>query len=219
MELTQDTRAQAPGCFGAASVYSMDSEVCGACPATNQCRQAAYSTLELIKDRISVSDIMALHEKARQKMRQMAALQSSATPSPTPQPAPVTKPVLRKTPVVSVKFELSADQKTCLARITNKKAQEFAMTLCSTNIMNKIKDQLAKGVNPFPGKPDLVRITCDMLLNGGFTKASLMKRLMDECGWTEGTAGSQRAIIFSCLEAFDFLQAKGEHYTLSPTLG
>jgi hypothetical protein len=135
----------------------------------------------------------------------------------TAQPAPVTAPVQRKTTVQKVTFEVSADQQDAIAKIGNSKTASLAVVLCKMNKVTDIRASVLRGVNPFAESgPSFMRVACDALIDGGFTKAQLKARLMDELVWTDGTAGSHVAQACGFLQAFGVIQAIGGKYTVVP---
>lgn len=222
-------QAQAPGCFGAASVYGTDSEICKACVAYESCGAAAYRTLEFIQSTINVRDILAKHAAARQ-----IAVARSAETTPTARGklfphAPinttqVSQPVLplivkRKTTVERVKYEISAEFAAIIEGINSVKAREVATALCESNKITECFADLPRSVNPFDTSgPHYVRITCDMLLHGGFTQAQLKKRLVTDRGMTEGGASSHSSLICAIFMAFGLMVGKDGRFTLNPAL-
>jgi len=237
--MTELQRSQAPGCFGAASVFSMDSKVCQGCVAFEACNAESMKTLEAIQSTINVKDILAKHVRARQqaqakaeadRIRQAAsvppvkfakaaaAVEKAKTPAIT-QPAAITQPVKRKTTVEQVTFEISAEHQAALARIGNVKTYDQAVILCRQNKITECREGLAKGVNPFAETgPAFLRVACDLLMNGGFTKATLKARFVAEFGWTDNTAGSHVAMS-SLLFYFGIMVSQGEMFVLNPALG
>lgn len=208
MELTNtQAEARAPGCFGAASVYSMDSTVCQECAAFQSCGEASTQTLENIRSVIDVSDIMARHIKARQKAQARTENNRQAGILNVPQPAPLPARVERKTPLSRVVFEISADHQFCIARIASSKTREYAIVLCKQNRIEPARVELGQGLNPFAESgPAFLRVACDMLLSGGFTRGTLKARLMADLAWKDNTAASHVAITCGLLLAFNIVQ-------------
>jgi hypothetical protein len=223
MEATQSVaQMRAPGCFGAASVYSMDSTVCGGCPTFEACGEKARETLEAIRGKINVADIMVRHQKARGLIvkPEEPGEALAATPQPTPQPKPITAPVERKTAVSRIHFEVSKDQLHAVARIENSKGREMALILCKNGRIADMRAKLTSGVNPFAlGGPSFMRVVCDMLLGGGFTRSSLCAKLMADLTWTNGTASSHVPQACQFLVAFGIAQEINGAFTLMPVAG
>ncbi len=220
--------AQAPGCFGAASVFSMDSKVCQACPAFNVCGDASIKTLEQIRDTVNVRDLLARHAAARLRAQQgkpanVAPQPIAVSPIPVAQRAPIAKPVERKTAVERVTFSISDDDQHVIAILgeQSSKTKEQAIVLCKQNKINDCRSMLPKGVNPFAKSgPSYLRVACDMLISGPVTKASLRLRLVKELSWTDNTAGSHVAIACALLYAFQITIPDGEGaFILNPALG
>lgn len=234
--MTTTQEQQAPGCFAAASVYGSDSVVCQACPAFSACGEASVKRLQEIRELVDVSDLLKRHAAARQKaintqMEMMQALRPPArtapvAPSPIPvaQPKPVKEPIERKTTVAKVTFEPSPADQAALDAIASKvKVHEQALVLVKGNKFNEMRAMLPKGENPFAVRgPKYLRIACDMLTNGGFTKASLKARLVADLEWTDGTAASHVTIAVMLLYAFGIAaqdQETAGGFVLNPALG
>lgn len=217
---------KAPGCFGAASVFSMDSAVCQGCVAFNECSDASIATLQQIKATIDVRDLLAKHTSARMKHEARLALKQmpgpiAASPIPVVQPKPIDAPVERKTTMAKVIFEISAEHQNAIARISqaNKKAGDQAAVLCKMNRINEMRSMLPQGQNPFATNgPGFLRVACNHLINGGFTKASLRKSLMESFDWTEATAASHVSIAVAILGGFKIAASSGEKIVLHPDM-
>jgi hypothetical protein len=78
---------------------------------------------------------------------------------------------------------------------------------------------LAKGENPFAeNPPKFLNVACDMLLNGGFTKASLKKAFMERLKQSDGTAGSHVSITVAMLLPMNIIVASGKSFALNPAI-
>lgn len=223
--MTVDTKQQAPGCFGAASVFSMDSKFCQACVAFSDCSEAALKTLETIRATVNVSDILKRHQAARQKMldsKQIVTLQPiDPSPIPVSQPKRITKPVERKTSVQRVTFTLSPMAQMLVDEIGKKsnKAKEQAIVLFKQNKVSEMLRLISRGENAFAETgPAYLRVICDMIINGGFTKASYKAQLMKELNWTDGTAASHVFIGVTLVCDFHMVIENAGHYSLKPEL-
>lgn len=214
----------APGCFGAASVYGSDSQICRACHAFERCGEKSIQTLEAIKASIDVRDLLARHSRTRS----MASFQIEASRPVIPSPLPVAQPkqpkgtVERKTPVERVTFHIAVEDQDAIAVLEQKssKVAKQALVLCKTNKINECRSHLPRGLNPFSTSgPRFFFVACDMLLNGGFTKASLKARLMKEFGWTDNTAGSHVAIAVGVLAGMGIVKLLPDNCILNPELG
>jgi len=202
---------QAPGCFGSASTYSTDSVVCKACTAYRSCGEAAYERLQALREIVNVKDLLAQHERARLKANLASPDPSHpmvTSPIPVRQPDVMNKPIERATPMIKVAFAISVEDQRVLDAIGAKsvKAKEAATTLCKNNRINDMRAMLPRGRNPFATTgPQYLRIACDMLINGGFTKAMYRARLMQDLAWTDGTAGSHVAVACALLYSFGIM--------------
>lgn len=207
---------KAPGCFGAASVYSRDSKVCGQCPAFEACGEASLATLQAIRDRIDVRDLLKRHEAAKAAVEARKPEPVVEQAQPVPAAPKVSKPIERTTKAIKVTFEVNPDTQALVLKIGNGKAKDLALTLCKAGVLPTLKAELAAGRNPFDAMTQFrhVGIACRLLLAGGFTLAELKAQLMSELKWSAGTAGSQRAQVMAILEAFDVVTVNGEKHTL-----
>lgn len=215
---------QAPGCFGAASTYSTDSAVCRACAAYAPCGEQAYGRLQQLREIVNIKDLLAKHENARMKA-------NLATPAPShpmvTSPIPVKQPdvaaqIERTTPVAKVAYAISVQDQAVIDALGAKsiKAKEAAATLCKNNRINDMRAMLPRARNPFmQGGPQYLRIACDMLIGGGFTKAQYKAHLVRELNWSDGTAGSHVAVGCALLYSFGIMvQDPQERFVLSPAL-
>jgi hypothetical protein len=212
----------APACFAAASVFSHDSEICQQCCAFEQCASASLETLEAIKGIVNVQDLLKRHAVAR-KVAQGAMKQADeklkAEMSPGNIKQPLMKPVERKTRVVQVRFEISADEEHVIAMLPVK-PQKVALSLCKTGMLERIKKGVAEGHNALVETgPEWLRVALSSLLAGGFSKSELRESLQSELGWTEGTAASHVSMASVLILAFGIGQPKDGRIVLSPTTG
>lgn len=212
----------APGCFGAPSVFGSDSAVCNACSAFGGCSEASELRLQKIRPLVDVSDLIARHKAARAS----AALASKRDAAPvvtnSPQPAPITQPVERKTTKEKITFEVSETDQAVLLRLGSKnaKAHSQAIILCKNNKVNECRAMLPRGQNPFAESgPNFLRVACDLLISGGFSKAQLKSELMNRLSWTDGTAASHVAISAGLLLAFSLIVEETGIYVVNPALG
>lgn len=194
-------QAQAPGCFGAASVFSLDSKICRNCVAYQECRRASFQTLERIRGRIDVTAILEAHVKARGKAFERAATviakrQEEDAAIKAAKPKKVPKAVIT---------DLPDDQRVLVEAMANKNARALATSLCKDGLMDKILPAIRGGQNPFVGVEGFthLRVACQMLIEeGGFTKAQLANRLVRDLGMTHGSAESARAVVLAVLNGF-----------------
>lgn len=201
------TAAQSPGCFGSPSVYSLDSSVCAACASYNTCRRAAHVTLENIRGAINVSDVLARHAKAR-----LTAISNAADKFPvadaeaTAQPKPLKDKVIRKTPVAVVMFDVSASDEQIISTLAVKTG-ELARQQIKQNLLSTVAPALKQGLNPYASVgPKFLRLACDLLNKGGFTRASLNREMITQFAWQHTTAGPHVAQVCGLFNAFGITQ-------------
>ena len=212
-------QAQAPGCFASPSVFSIDSKVCNACMAFEACRIAAHATLESIRGTINVADILARHAKARLKViTEAAALEASRLnlPKPVEQPKPIRKAVKRNTPQEIVIFDVSQEHERIISGMAIKTG-ELARQQIKQNRLDDIRPSLRKGINPYAQSgPKFLRLACDLLLRGGFTRSSLNKAMVVEFGWQQTTAGPHVAQVCGLFGGFGITQEINNNFTQMP---
>jgi hypothetical protein len=209
----------APGCFASASVFSVDSAVCNACPVFADCSNESLVALQRIQSSINVSDLLAKHERAKQKT-QIGKMASLPKPPSVPSVSSSTMgKVERKTKVEKVKFSINAENVEVIQNITNSKAQKAATVLCKSNLLQKAQKELPTGRNAFATEgPSYLRVTCDLLIAGGFTKASLTEALVSRLGWSKGAASSHTSIACGLLTAFGLMQETSGKFVISPSV-
>lgn len=189
----------APGCFGAASIYKATSEACIACVANEACGVKSEETLQVLRKYANVDDLLAQFK--RDKIADLpVAIESQATPA-VEEPKPIVLPE-RTTKLARPVFPILSDHDAMLAKMSVK-AREQGTSLIKANALDGIRSDLQAGVNPFATRsPKYLRVACDMLINGGFTRASLKAALMDQLGWKDGSAGSHVSIVMSLMVSF-----------------
>lgn len=206
----------APGCFGAASCFSSDSEVCKQCPASSQCLVEVGKTLERIKGVLNVTDYIKKHEKAKaaaKKQVEEAAAERQVTTMPLPG-----KKVERKTKVEAITYELTAEQNELVATLPVK-AQSFVVQLCKTGLASRIRADLARGENPMTEcGPKWLALTIDCLIKGPVSKSDLKSTFVDAFGWTPETAASHTSLAFKIFPALDIAKMESSKMIANPDL-
>ena len=223
------TQPNAPGCFAAPSVFSHDSQVCGSCPAFDSCAAACVETLKALREQINVEDILAKHRLAKASTIERAKPEAETPKFDVAKFLPsVKKPEskverkVEKAPRVSQKVPVH--HQTVVDGILSKKPRELAAKWCKHGMIDKMRQDLAAGTNPFAAqaRQNFESVTCDLLLNGGLTKQSLKKAFMSSLGakepWDERTAASHVNIILPALVAFDIAIETPEGFALNPRL-
>ncbi len=212
----------APACFGAVSCFSHESAVCKECPAFEQCIPAVTETLNRIKGVINVEDHLKKHEKAKKEARarieeRMKQEMAEKAAERKEMPMPEMK-VPRKTKVEKVEFKLTDDQNTLIAELPVK-AQSFAVQLCKTGLVDRIKKDLTAGVNPLEKTgPKWLAILIEMLIKGGVTRAQLKSEYMSRLEWSDGTAGSHTSLAFKIFQAFEIAVESESKLIANPKL-
>lgn len=221
----------APGCFAAASVFSHDSNICKACSAFAPCSEASVETLKRIQGLVNVEDLLKKHSVAKAKYQALGQVKFDAVPPANKfaeaakiaiesreQPKMPVEPVERHTEKVKVMVEIDATTNDIIAKLPVK-PRDLAVTLCKRGTLDTMRGDLSAGRNPFAtSKPEFMRVVCDALLNGGFTKPQLKKLFMEKLKWGDGTAGSHVAIACALITAFGIVQENEGKLILAPAL-
>lgn len=235
MQLFADVTAPAgaPACFAAASVFSHDSDVCRACGTFDECSSASVKTLEAIRQVINVEDLLRRHENARRRLTKStpAPVAQAVTPAIEPcqaaadqevvpaQPAAATPPkVERKTAVEKVALVVSAADEAALAELPVK-AREHAERFCRAGLIDAMRTDLQAGRNTFAQlKPEFMRVVCDCLIAGGASKRDIKASLMQQLGWSEGTASSHVSMAVPILLRFNIATESAGRIVLNPSV-
>jgi hypothetical protein len=210
----------APGCFGAASVFSHDSDICKRCPAFAACADKAVETLAAIKDVICVTDLLTRHKVAKRKAQAVLKAEDERAAKEAP-PGNIEKPVTlepteRKTPLTKVKIELSAQDESVVATLPVK-IRPLAITLISSGATAELRKALqTKDASGVKSVPAWLRIALSALCSGGFTRASLRAALIAELGWTDSTAASHVSMVVALLPTFGATQETDGRIVVTP---
>jgi hypothetical protein len=213
----------APGCFASPSVFSQDSEICQGCPGFDACSVACIETLQALREKINIEDILARHRRAKSSKIESAA-PVEAKPDYSKFMPSVRKPpakVERKAPVEPTTHEVSAEYQAIIDPLP-KKARALAIGWVKRGIVDHVRTELAQGRNPFASqaRQNHESVLCDELLKGTVTKTSLKKAFMANLGkkepWDETTASSHVNIGMPALIAFGIAIETSEGYALVP---
>lgn len=201
-----------PACFGAATVFSHDSDVCKGCAAFQSCSEQSLKTLESIRGSINVDDLIKRHMKAKRL---------TAKPSPPPS-APVERPLIesveRKTRVERVTMTVTEEEGDALATLPMK-PKEACIRLIRAGLIDELRAGLPEKRNAFAQKgPSYLRVAVDMLLSGGFARKDFCDRLRSELGWSLGTAQSHASLAVVTLKTLKIAVEEGGRFVIAPNL-
>lgn len=194
---------KAPACFGAASIFTRDSEVCKACPHFNECEAEAMRVLLKLRSIVNVEDIIKGHEKARKRAGIQNVTQSLAESTEV-----AIQPLERRTKEVSVKgFTINKKDEAALL-VLKKNPKILALKLLQSGVMERMRQDLKAGINTFEGKSaKLFYMPIHLMLTRkSITSKDLRDAYMEYYNWSEGTAFSQSSIVLQVLVAFGFFQ-------------
>ena len=213
-----DKPTNAPGCFAAASVFSHDSQVCRQCCAFDACAAASLDTLQKIRGVIDVSDLLKRHEKAKKAARQIiqANDEKAAAALPPGNNQPPLVGAERKTEVVKITFETSADEERIIATLPVK-ARPIALTFCKTGMLTRIKKELIEGRNALAETgPGWLRVAIDLLLAGGFVRKQLREQMCQELKWEDSSAAPHTSMTIAMFMAFGIIEEIEGRFVLVP---
>lgn len=208
----------APGCFAAASVFSHDSEVCRKCCAFDACAAASMETLQRIRGLIDVSDLLKRHEKAKKAARKI--IQENDEKAAAALPPGNNQPPLvgaeRKTEVVKITFDTSADEERIIATLPVK-VRPIALSFCKSGMLNRVKKELCNGRNALAETgPGWLRVAIDRLLAGGIVRSELREAMREELGWEDATCGPHTSMAIAFFLAFGVAQETEGRFVLVP---
>lgn len=208
-------------CFGAATVFSADSEVCRQCQDYSACSEQSIETLREIRQIINVEDILARHMLARKKSQDAIKKRDNETASKAPpgnsmtQPLPA-EPVERHTEMVRVKFEQSEADKAFIAKLAVK-ARPYAVKIIEEGAAEQcIEAVKTRNPDALPVKPEWFVIAVQRLLQGGFTRAQLRLAYIETFGWKEETAAPYVSLTIALLPLVAAVQDQAGRIVLAP---
>lgn len=220
----------APACFAAASVFSHESATCNRCPAFANCSEAAFETLQRIKDTVNVSDLLRRHKQARaatgglpEPTEQVSEPRSSTPDEQVAQPVVAAPPMARQTKVTYTAIPFTCYEQELVDR-ANKNAQRLAKTLWAVGLTAAlVRTELLKGVNPCDSSaPQYFSVLCDLLIHGSVTQRMLREELEKRGGKNGGgqsssTAVSCASVLFAFVKLFGIAQEEAGALVLTPT--
>ncbi len=212
-----------PACFGAATVFSADSETCKKCEAYARCADASVQTLVEIRHLINVEDLIARHNKARgvsqAEIKKRDKEEADARPPGSGMtPKLPSEPVQRFTEVVRVRFEQSEHDQAVIAKMATK-ARPYAINLIENGVVKKCIEALESGdIAALPARPEWFVITLTKLMHGGFTRAELKQAMVETYGWQENTAASYVSLSLALLPLVANVQDEAGRIVLAPAV-
>lgn len=185
------------GCFGSPTCHASDSLVCKACAVYDECGTESLKTIERIREIVNVDGLLRDHKQARLKnLAESDSIDKPAVKKPIESPALV---------VVEAKVTYDIDEERQKLIVTLPvKAQSFALTLCKSGLLDRIKESMPLGLNPLEKcGPKWLSIALSMLMNGGFKRSELKAQLMAKLEWTESSAASHTSLAVKLFETFE----------------
>lgn len=212
---------QAPACFGSPSCYAGDSKICQACDATSECGEEVKNTLVRIKNVINVDDLLHKHTQALEKARakreaERPPLTAAEVLSKPERPMP--KAVERTSKVEKITYEIDEATEALIGTLPVK-AQPFAVQLCKSGMVARIKKDVKEGLNPLEKTgPKFLALALKVLIEGGFSKAGLRGQFIKEFGWSENTAASHVSLVVKLFTMFEIATETADGFEIFPDL-
>jgi len=188
-----------PGCFGAPSVFSFNSRVCGKCGQSDECQKAAHAALLAAPVHL-VGNLLREHEEY---CRRKATTAPEGSVLATTLPAPVQKQ--RK----AVRFPITDVQEELL-RSLPKKVGDYLRKLMVRGIDREVLEAAGVGKNAFSvAKHRPYALALNMLFEGGMTKQMLRVAFCEELGWSDVASYPQVSMIWHLFPAMGLAEEQG----------
>ena len=212
--------ANAPACYAAPSIFSRDSQVCRVCPTHEQCEEASLRTLQELRKTIDVTDLLARHAQARKKTVEKVApaVEPVNNLKFLPSIKPPVSPVVRKARIEPATFTIEDDIQQVIDNL-NKNPATLVRRLAKAGVVGLVRQELAAGRNPLPeDKWTWVSIACQKLVEGGYSKQSLVMAYMTKMGWKETTANSHFVIVTPAFRALGLIVESEGKFVVNPEI-
>lgn len=155
-------------CHGDASVFSFASVTCTGCVSFDSCVSSTHDSLLQLNLGAPAKPMLERHVRFVAYKKDKAMRGS----------------------VLTGKRALTDDEERIAKTLPSKVASQYRR-IVSEGFVPRMKEGLAKGLNPFDRNGyKYLSVAFDALLAGGFTKRELRLNYMGSCGWSEGTAFS-----------------------------
>lgn len=202
----------APGCYGHASVFAYSNPICKACPAFAECGETVTAKLKAFAEKADVSDHSARHTNGAIDAGVLHALEANAAE------VQIRKVPKRRQPVARVKVNLTPED-AAIVESMPVKVRVMGRNMIASGEAKGMLAKLRAGENPFPfeGKRYL-HVACEMLLQGGFTKASLRERYMTRLSWSKETSFSHVSMAISIFTAFGVIEETKAGFIIKPAI-
>jgi hypothetical protein len=123
--------------------------------------------------------------------------------------------LLRLQPDYALGFVLSPVQLKLIEQ-TQDKLRGRLRNLLERQFDKFARAEFSRGTNPFTEKgAKHMRLAGEMLLRGGFTRASLRQQCIEHFGWTQGTALSEVSQAVSLLRGLQVTKEEGDRIVLA----
>lgn len=197
-----------PGCYGAPSVFSFSSRVCGKCGHFDDCQSTVHAALKSAPVYL-VSKMLHEHD-AHCRMKGGVAPDGATLTTTLPAPARRCKKPVR--------LQLDQFQLDQLAALP-KKVGDYLKKLMVRGIDKEVLEAAGKGKNAFTlDKHRPYALALDMLFEGGLTKPMLRTAYCERLGWSEVAAFPQVSMIWHLFPAMGLAKEQGCALIASPNV-
>lgn len=208
-----------PGCYGAISVFSRDSNVCRECGCIEACGKEAMLTLESIRGLIDVSDIIRKHDAIKVKLESGIEEKVTEDVSDIAVQSKIQEATERISKKEIIEFSISSKDEAVISAISAKNPKKLAETLCKSGLLSQIREDIKEGRNAMSDRqPRFVAVAIDCLIAGGFTRKELKSTFIERLDWTEGSALSHVGIVLPVLTGFGLAQEIEGRIVVNPDL-
>lgn len=213
----------APVCFGAATVFTHDSNVCAQCPHFAGCGEEVTNTLKVIQAHVDVDALLKRHQKAREKTvktlrkadeRREATLPPGNSERSLPEP---TRLVAEPTTLKVTVAETDDGMPQFTAKLKGE-TMEFVKLMFSKGYAKRVPLDFASGKNTFETiGPLYMREAVAMLLaKGEFLFAELRDRYVDVFKWPKNAADTRAIYAAKALVAIGLVKEEAGRFMVTP---
>lgn len=184
-------------CFGFIATYSDTSSVCKECRSREACKDKVVERLSDLSESMDVGDLFYILNRDSSVTKLVS---SNALTVVTGN---------KERAVRQTRFKLTSRQKELLASVKARytKSERLVRSMFRNGI--DLRGSLLAGTNPFVQAKShtYMRVACDLLLKGGFTRVELRDALRQSFNWEKTTANAH---VLVCTHAFDAMGITGE---------
>lgn len=179
--MTDPDENLAPGCFGLAAAYSEKSPTCALCRWNKPCSLRAAAMMATLRSKMGVAATAKVSVK-------------SVKESPG-ESLPIAGDAVRE--VLATATAKTETRAPSASNALSKNSQKLVARLGRVGV--PLLATLEGGANPFDAGPEFLRVACNMIMAGPFTRRQFRDTFMASGKVTEGTASSHVAFTIPAL--------------------